>query len=58
MNTFAEKVATMRKFQKKYFSERSGYILQQAKKAEREVDIELANMEQAQARQQSTLKFE
>jgi len=57
MTAFTEKVAEMRRLQKKYFSERSGIVLQQCKKAEKEVDLELARMAQARATEQQTINF-
>ena len=57
MNQFTEKVAEMRRLQKKYFSERSSMVLQQCKKAEKEVDLELARIAQAKPTQQTTMKF-
>lgn len=54
MSSFIEKVVTMRRLQKQYYSERSPQNLQAAKKAEREVDVELERIEK-EKKQQPTL---
>ena len=60
MKEFIQKVAEMRALQKKYFKYRDPLSLQEAKKAEKEIDAELANMGFVRERQsdtQQTMKF-
>lgn len=48
---FMQKVAKMRRLQKDYFRHRDPLALQACKKAEREVDAELENIEKKEKQQ-------